>query len=409
VIGGWRDLFPTAVDTFGALTCPKRLLMGPWLHVEPDCSEVLPTEHLPEMLRWWDQWLKGKDTAVLDQPPVTLYVQGADRWRSAQSWPIADAKTATLYLGDRELRTAAPVEGEIAYTADPAVGLAAGLWPSTGNMQFGVAADQREDEARSLAFPGPVLESALQIAGSPTATLNLRWDPAEEVNIIVKLNDIAPDGSSSLITTGWRRLVPASGEGSEQDPREFDEIVVELWPTCYELAPAHRLCVTVACADFPRIWPTPTNPTIGLSIAAVAASSIAIPIASGDGAVSDLPAACAEANVGEADHTPTWQIERDLISGRLTMALGEQLRFSTPAGDAHMFRNHEVKASLLQARPDGASLQTRTQIDCMMPNGAHIEVEVRCWVGQQSFAAHGEVRLDGVPFFSRDWTRTYAP
>lgn len=409
VIGGWRDLFPTGIETFGRLTCPKRLLMGPWPHVEPDRSEIVPTDHLSEMLRWWDQWLKGKDTGVLDQPPVTVYVQGAGHWRSAPAWPIADAEIRTLYLADQELTTAPPASGEIAYTTDPSVGMAAGVWPSTGTMQFGVAADQREDEARSLTFRGPVLESALQIAGSPSATLNLRWDPAEEVNVVVKLSDVAPDGSSALITTGWRRLAPGSGEGGGQDADGFREVAVQLWPACHELSPGHRLSVMVACSDFPRIWPTPTNPTIGLSIGAAAASCVAIPVVSADEVIPDLPAPSPDAGASAEEAASTWRVERDMIGNRVGMTLGEQLRFSTPQGDAHMFRNHEVHASLPLARPDGTSMQTTTQIDCTMPNGAYIEVEVRGWVGQRGVVVHGEVKLDGVPFFSRDWAKTYAP
>jgi putative CocE/NonD family hydrolase len=405
VIGGWRDLFPTATDTFGRLAGPKRLLMGPWMHVEPDRSHIAPVDHLGEMLRWWDQWLKGRDTGVLAEPPVALYVQGRDDWRLEQAWPIQHAEARTLYLGDGELADVAPAAGELTYTADPAVGLAAGLWDGSGTS-VGMPTDQREDEARSLTFTGPELDQALQIAGSPAATLHVQWNPAEELNLVVKLNDVAPDGRSSLITTGWRRLRATPQDGATESADGFREVAVPLWPTCYELAPGHRLRVALSCADFPRIWPTPTNPTIRLSLAAGHPCSVVVPTVSSDAVLAEMPPPSAAAALGH-DFTPTWRIEHDRVDGRVTVVLGEEHSLDTFQEDAHMWRRHEARVSLPVARPDGTSAETTTQIVCTMPDSTRVVVDVRAWVGQWGFAARGEVTVNGVPFFSRDWSRTY--
>ena len=41
-----------------------------------------------EILRWYDHWLKGKDTGILDEPPVKVWVMGENRWRAAADWPL---------------------------------------------------------------------------------------------------------------------------------------------------------------------------------------------------------------------------------------------------------------------------------------------------------------------------------
>jgi hypothetical protein len=41
-----------------------------------------------EALAWFDQWLKGKDTGVLEGPSFRYVVREAEGWRSSDVWPI---------------------------------------------------------------------------------------------------------------------------------------------------------------------------------------------------------------------------------------------------------------------------------------------------------------------------------
>ncbi len=56
----------------------------------------------PEMrlllLRWYDHWLKGNDTGMMDEPPVNIFVRGLERYRRENEWPLARAEHAKLYL-----------------------------------------------------------------------------------------------------------------------------------------------------------------------------------------------------------------------------------------------------------------------------------------------------------------------
>src|SRR5262249_1795277 len=40
-----------------------------------------------EMLRWYDHWLNGIDTGILDEPRVRSFLMGANEWRAADTWP----------------------------------------------------------------------------------------------------------------------------------------------------------------------------------------------------------------------------------------------------------------------------------------------------------------------------------
>ncbi len=66
-----------------------------------------------EMLRWYDHWLKGIDTGVMDEPPVRYWVMGANEWRTATDWPLPETQWTKLYLNSWErLRTRAVHAGK---------------------------------------------------------------------------------------------------------------------------------------------------------------------------------------------------------------------------------------------------------------------------------------------------------
>jgi uncharacterized protein len=60
------------------LAAPCRLLVGPWSHMATDTSLPGPRIDLvPEMVRWWDRWLRGRRNGVDQAPPVTVFVRHA--------------------------------------------------------------------------------------------------------------------------------------------------------------------------------------------------------------------------------------------------------------------------------------------------------------------------------------------
>lgn len=50
------------------------------------------------MLRWYDHWLKGIDTGIMDEPPIKLFLMGANQWRYEHEWPLSRTKWTEFYL-----------------------------------------------------------------------------------------------------------------------------------------------------------------------------------------------------------------------------------------------------------------------------------------------------------------------
>ena len=182
IIAGWADGYRNnSLRTFEQLRCPTRLVIGPWAHASTDTSLPGPNIDLvPEMIRWWDRWLKDEDNGIDREPPIVLFAQrstrpGATRpvmegaWRYEPTWPAERLRPTPLALADAHAdapkatgtTTSSPVRGDVGWTA----------WIScAASLPWGQPDDQRPDEAYSLTYTWPELEHDLEILGHAQLT-----------------------------------------------------------------------------------------------------------------------------------------------------------------------------------------------------------------------------------------------
>jgi putative CocE/NonD family hydrolase len=409
LIGGWRDLFPELmVNAYEKIDAPKKLLMGPWLHTLPDLDETATTDYLAEMTRWWDAWLKGSDDGVKSEPPVTIYVQGAGEWRDEDEWPPARTEDRTLHLrADRGLADEAGPAGNAVYDGDPSVGTLAGLWDPM-SLGVGNPLDQSADDARSIAFTGDPLAEPLEVTGSPVATLQVSVEEGEDANLVVKLCEVSPAGYSTLITTGWLKATHRESH-EEPAPLEHGQVQsyeVRLWATSYRVPAGHRLRVSVSTSDFPRVWPTLTNPRIRLELGGEGWTAIRVPV------VSDAPERRREMPAPDPsvnpvpnvlDYVPRWTIERDEAANAASVTMGMSWISTIPSGGGKLVLDQSSKASVPVDRPDGAEVSEETTVDLETPSGAAVRIETRSWHSSRGISAWGRILVDGRPFFERQW------
>ena len=102
LVTGWWDLtFPGyLIDAFNQLDLPKKLIVGPWNHGQGGD---------PELLRWFDYWLKEIDNGIMDEPPVHYGASepsGATVWKSAPRLPLPEARNRSYWLTDGGLTSA---------------------------------------------------------------------------------------------------------------------------------------------------------------------------------------------------------------------------------------------------------------------------------------------------------------
>ena len=93
-----------AQNWFRSLDAPhKKLLLAGPAHLDRPVKAFHN-----EMLRWYDQWLKGIDTGILNDPPVRFWVMGANEWRSGSDWPLPETQWIKFYLRGWERLTTEP-------------------------------------------------------------------------------------------------------------------------------------------------------------------------------------------------------------------------------------------------------------------------------------------------------------
>ena len=413
LIGGWRDIFPECMpNLYPQLSGPKKLLMGPWMHTPPDVSPFEQVDYLYEMRRWWDHWLKGEQNDIMDEPPVTLFVQGSQTWKHENEWPIARTETHTLFLADASALTDSPpqIEGEHTYRAIPSVGMQAGLWDPTG-LGLGLPLDQGPDDLRSLTYTTDPLDAGMEISGSPEVTLYAALENGQEVNLVAKLSAVGPDGSSALITSGWLNGSHAQSHERAQplQPGVVERFRLRLWATSYYIPQGYRVRLSVACADFPRIWPTRTNPEIRIFFSQDQASSVRIPVVPvAATALPDPAIARPDLSINRApwrvDGVPQWKIEQDVATGTMSIMTGSEQKIALPSGGSfHMKRT--ATASVADDRPDGAKLDGETTISLELPGAGSIRVETHSWSSRTKMLLTGKVTVEGRVFFEKQWRR----
>jgi putative CocE/NonD family hydrolase len=408
LVGGWRDLFPEAMPrAFERIGAPKRLLVGPWLHTAPDVSRFVKVDYLDELGAFFDHWLRGGPDPLA--PPVTFFVQGeGGGWRHEQTWPVPHEQRLLFLESEGRLSSEPPArESTVEYVGDPTVGTCAGLWDPLGTS-LGLPLDQGPDEQRSLTFTSEPLSEALEITGSPVASLRIALDEGDELTIVAKLSEVLPDGRSSLVTTGWRQAGHRTSD-ELREPIPVHEVLdyrVPLWATSYRVGAGSRLRLSLACADFPRIWPTRTNPRIRVVAGGEGAAAVALPVATPSGLEAPdppQPDPAVDRAPGTVAYEPRWTIERDLAEDAVTVRTGMRWTLATPGRDGRMTVEHMATAMVARERPDAATVRGETSMDMRLPTGAHVEVTAASVISGNSISLSGRVEMDRSVVFERRW------
>jgi putative CocE/NonD family hydrolase len=277
-IGGWADAYSNAVARLlEGLRVPRKGLIGPWSHSFPHNSVPGPSiGFLQEALRWWDYWLKGIDTGIMDEPMFRAWMQDSvtpepqyevrpGRWVAESAWPSPRIEHRRLALdagGFLVPRGAAEKRLEI--NSPPATGITSGDWCAFGRAGE-MPTDQRADDGRALIFDSEPLEASVEILGAPL--LRLVFDSDRPVaHVVVRLNDVFPDGTSARVTYGVLNLTHRKGHESPAPlvPGERSEAVVRLNDIAHSFPVGHRIRVAIATASWPLVWPAPEAVTLGV-------------------------------------------------------------------------------------------------------------------------------------------------
>ncbi|MFC8047193.1 CocE/NonD family hydrolase [Nocardia sp. NPDC057353] len=303
VVGGWHDLFTYSetkiYNQVAAEPGQKQLLMGNTYHLNSGNEYSKPG--LPPRLdvlqrAWFDRWLKDIDNGIDQYGPVTLRQQGGgwvtqDGFGESATGDQA-AEHRRMYLSGAPSGTAQSVydgslvaqqdgSGQRLTVAPGLTGLCSndGAQATIGLLSVinACGADSRIQESNGLTFTSAPVAAPTTVSGPIAVRLNTVQDAADG-NWVVTVNDVAPDGRSTVLSTG--QLVASlravdearssrSANGDYTDPRplvslderqptvpgEATTLDITLTATEAVLQPGHRLRVDVYAGNFPKGMP----------------------------------------------------------------------------------------------------------------------------------------------------------
>ncbi len=276
---GWADAYTNSIPRMMEhLQCPKKALVGPWLHKYPHFARPEPRMgFLQEALRWWDYWLKDIDTKIMDEPACTFYLQDsvvpqpsydyrAGQWIQTRSWPDQEKVTVQnwsltnsgLFADHEKLVSAIKIDSPL--TTGVHSGEYMALW-------FGpdYPTDQRRDDVLSVCFDTDMLKQDLKIVGNPKLKLKVSSNKSCG-QLTARLSDIAPDGQVTRVTYGMINLQNRDSLDSVQEviPGEVYEVEVQLDFIAQTIPQGHKMRVALSSSYFPLLWTTPEKAEVTL-------------------------------------------------------------------------------------------------------------------------------------------------
>ncbi len=187
----WQNVplhLPSTFPAFNALTNSRHVrvamlgeygLTWPWesLHVEA--------------LAWFDHWLKGSDTGILEGPRIRYALPGADGFNAADSWPVP----GMTYRG-------------YALRADGGLATEEGAAGSRAMMTLGAGLNRdhasETDPPAMLVWTGAPLDRDLDLVGPLELVLDAAAT-AGDTAFIATLQDVDPAGQAADVSAGYLR------------------------------------------------------------------------------------------------------------------------------------------------------------------------------------------------------------
>ncbi len=271
---GWADGYSNAVfRLMEHLRVPRRGLIGPWSHKYPHLGVPGPAiGFLQEVLRWFDCWMKGRDTGIMDEPMLRVWMQdsvppttGFDerpgRWVGETSWPSPHLHERPLYMAPGRLSDdrarLRPDPAVVTIQSPLTVGLFAGKWCSYAAGPD-LAHDQRQEDGGALIFDTLPLEEDLEILGAPLVELEL--EASEPVAMLAaRLSDVARSDEATRVTYGLLNLThrDSDSEPTPLEPGRRYPVRLRMNGVAQVFPKGHRLRLSLSTSYWPLAWPPP--------------------------------------------------------------------------------------------------------------------------------------------------------
>jgi hypothetical protein len=236
---------------------PKKLIVAPPLGFHANTFLRRSKAINEQILRWFDHWLKGIDTGMMNEPAVAIWDSATRQWRYENEYPLKRTNWTKFYLRHNP-------EGS---ASKPPFGLISKEPPGREDPDSFMTPEQLDLLAAGkpvLAYATPALKEDLCVWGPLNIVLN-GSSTTQDTAWFVKLGDVGPEGKVTLISQGllkasYREVDEAlSAPGQpfhpfqnpvRPKPNAIYEYQIEMIPIFYTFKQGHKIWVQIAGNDF---------------------------------------------------------------------------------------------------------------------------------------------------------------
>ena len=254
----------------------QKIILGPWTH---GTREIMPRvvgdidfgpdaaiDYNALRLRWFDYQLKGIDNGIMEEPPVKIFVMGANTWRFENEFPLARTVYTDYFLrggpsgsidslNDGLLLPTKPGDDKPdAFEYDPLKPV-----PTIGGdlfIQPNGARDHRPTDRLSLTYTSPPLDRDTEITGPPKVEFYAS-SSALDTDWVATISDVHPDGYSQILRQNILRARYREGDTGPvlMVPGQVYRFTIELYPISNLFKKGHRIRLTMTSSSFPKWFP----------------------------------------------------------------------------------------------------------------------------------------------------------
>jgi putative CocE/NonD family hydrolase len=260
-IGGWFDPYLRGtLNLYHHITSrsqfPQYLIIGPWAHlpwsrkvgtIDYGKEAASPVDKL--QVAWFDYFLKGIDSELLNNPPIYLFEMGSNQWRYFESFPPNNQKI--YYLTSNGLASMREDGGKLVESVNSGMlssddTLVHDSWrpvPSLGGHATIPAGSFERSmiDCRSdvLTYTSQPLTEDLYIVGAVTVEIYCTAD-APSFDLCAVLSEVHSQGNVYNFTQGYIRV------NSQELP-----VNIPLQATCIKITKGKALRLSLSAACFP--------------------------------------------------------------------------------------------------------------------------------------------------------------
>lgn len=291
-IGGWFDTYLRGTlhlykDIAARSTTPQHLLVGPWAHLpwgrkvgEVDFSKKAASPVDKMQVRWFDQFLKGIDTGLLNELPVCLFEMGSNLWRTFPNLPTSNQKSyflsTTGLASIREDSGILRTQNSELVTHDYLVHDPWRPVPSVGGHAAIPAGkfERSHIDCRSdvLTYTSEPLATDLHLAGDVMVEIWCSGD-RPSYDLCAVLSEVHPDARVFNLTQGYVHCRDEIHGGSTK---------IQLQATCARIAKGNALRLSLSAACFPAYAMNSGTGSVLSSMQLMDAQTITVTVNCGD-------------------------------------------------------------------------------------------------------------------------------